>query len=425
MRKIILVLLLFAPAAVLAQAPSVPLTADDAVAIAIKKNLRLFAAGRDVIAAQAGLRSAQALANPEAIFAPSVLGVGSDAELLIQQPLELNGTRGARGAVASAQLRQTRAQAIVELRNLVFDTRSAYYELARAQELQSLAQDLLKGAQEFHRITHRQVEVGTRPGIEETQTGIEAARAQQQVSLAAGQVRAAEAALNTMLGRPSTEPIGPLAALPSSVETVDEKAAMEHALSARAEITVDEALRDAFQQEARLARAQGLPDLAPQFRAGRVTHGLKDAGIGLGISLPFLDYGSRRNRIQQAQQAARAQEYRIALTRSQIRQEVEQSLARLQSTGAVMKGYQAGILDQAKILLNASHVGFQAGHTSIVAVLEAQRTYRSVLTEYTNALVDHARARAELEKATGAVPARLFPATTQDAATDGREEGAK
>src|SRR5207245_1522772 len=110
-------------------------------------------------------------------------------------------------------------------------------------------------------------------------------------------------------------------------------------------------------------------------------------------------------------------------------QEVEQAVARLRASEAVLQDYQGGtpssgwntpirrkdgiergdplsdaqkaapagepypiggVLDQARRLVEASRTGFQAGQTSLIAVLEAQRTYRSVLAEYTNALVDHA-----------------------------------
>ncbi|MBI3946015.1 MAG: TolC family protein [Armatimonadetes bacterium] len=418
MRRIIGILLL-APAAALAAPQPPAFTADDAVKLAIRQNPRLSAAVRDVNAAGLGVRSARALVNPDLVFAPAITRGGSDEEFIAQQRLELNGTRSARTGVANAQLRRTQAEAVVALRDLVFETRSAYHELARAQELRSLAQDLLKSAEEFDRITGRQVELGTRPGIEQTQTGIEVTRARQQTALAESRVATALAALNTLLGRAPTEAVGPLPALAFTAEPVEREAALQTALAARAEITAQEAGREAFQQEARLARAEGRPDIAPQFRAESVTRGFQ-SGIGVAITLPLLDHGGRRNRIRQAEELARAQADRAEAARSQVRQEVESALARLQALEAVAKGYQQGVLEQTRRLLDASRTGFRTGATSIVALLEAQRTYRSVLTEYTNALVDHSIARAELERALGSVPADLLPAPTSGGRTTTR-----
>lgn len=390
--------------------PMLPLTVDAAVMLAVRQNPRLTAAARDIGAAQSGVRAAQSLANPSLTFAPNIGSVGgSDTELLIQQPLEINGTRAARTGVANAQRRVTEAGAIVELRNMVFQTKSAYYELLRVREQAAVTRDLLQSAQEFDRITRRQVEVGTRPGIDQTQTGIEVVRAQQQVTLVGGQVAAAQVGLNTQMGRLPDTPIGALSFLTTSLQAVQPDTALRKALTARAEIQVEEANREVFRQQARQARASGLPDLVPQYRASSLSNrSSSTSGFGLGISLPLLDFGGRRAQIRQSEQAARAQEARITATQNQVRQEVTQAQARLVAADAVVQDYQQGVLDQARTLLDASRRGFQEGKTSIVALLEAQRTYRSVQIEYINAQVDAAVAHAELERATGAVPANLL-----------------
>ena len=394
-------------------APSPLLTVEEAVALALRHNPRLSAAARDITAAEAGVRSARARTNPTAQFTPALTNGGSDEEFLIQQPLELNGTRSARTGVAGAGLRRTRAEATVELRDLVREVRVTYYELARDRELRSVSQEVLRSAEELNRLVSEQVELGARPGIDRVQTGIEVTRAQQQLAQAERQVQISEATLSTLLARGPQDPIGPLAHLtftPGPVE--DSEAVAQRALSERAEITASEAVGESFRQEARLARAEGRPDIAPQFRAGGVTRGVQESGIGVAITLPFLDYGGRRNRIRQAEAAARAQEARTEAARNQVRQEVRQALVRLRGSELIIHNYQGGLLDQARRLLEASRQGFLLGApgTSLLTVIEAQRTFRNVQTEYTSALADHAQARAELERAAGSVPATLLPA---------------
>lgn len=195
--------------------------------------------------------------------------------------------------------------------------------------------------------------------------------------------------------------------MPAAIST---GTAVEQALKERAEIAREEAAAESFRQQGQLARAEGLPDIAPQLRAGSLTRGPRDAGIGIGITLPLIDYGSRRNRIEQMQQAARAQADRVTAARNLVRQEVEQAIVRFNAARSVLESYQQGIVQQSRRLLEASRIGFQEGQTSLVAVLEAQRTYRSVQTEYANALANLAEAQAELERATGAIPASLLSA---------------
>lgn len=417
MRFFPILLLCFVPGFALAQSPR--LSVEDAIARAVRNNPRLSAAVRDMKAARSGVRSAQALANPNFVFTPGITSVsGSSDELVLSQPLELNGTRSARAGVAGAQLRVTQAQAVVELRELVFNVRAAYYQLVQARSQQTLAADLLKNAEEFDGISRRLVEAGKRPGIELAQTGIEVSRAQQQVTLADAQAAGTGAVLNTLLGLPANAPLPPLSPLTPSADAVDEPALLRQALASRAEIASVQATREGFQQEARLARAEGRPDLAPQIRFGSLVRGVPESssgngfGIGIGISLPIFDYGSRRNRIRQAEDSARAQADRITAAQNQVRLEVTQAVAHLRAAQSIVTNYQDGVLERVKSLLDASQTGFREGQTSIVAVLEVRRTYAAIQTEYLNALISSVLARAELERATGSVPAGLLPVTS-------------
>lgn len=400
------------PAACLAQDPAAPLTVEAAVSEAIRRNPRLTAAARDIVAARAGVRGARALTNPTLLFSPAITPGGVDEELLIQQPLELNGTRSARRGVAEAQLRQTQALAVVALRDLVFETKRAYFELARAQELRRLAEDALRVTEELDRGTRRQAEEGLRPGIDRVQTEIEVTRARQRLSQARTEETRALAGLNNLLGRDGLESLGDLPPLPLPNPLSETETLPAQALSHRTEAAANVAVRDGFREQARLFRAEGRPDLAPQFRAGGLTRGVQDTGIGIGLTLPIFDHGSRRNRVRQAEEAARAQEARTEGVRRDIRREVEQALVRVRGAEALIRDYQGGVLEQARRLLEARRTGFQAGLTSLLELLEAQRTHRGIIAEYTNALADYAEARAELERATGAVPADLLPTAT-------------
>lgn len=391
-----------------------PLAVGEAVRLAIQNSPRLVAVSRDVAAARQGTRAAGALANPQVIYTPALtggIGGGSDTELLVQQPLEINGTRVARRGGARAREQGTVANAVVELRAVVFDARSAYYELARARGQAALARDLLKTAEELNRLAQTQVELGARPAVEQTQTGIEGTRARQQVTLADAEVVGREAALNASLGRPADSPIGVVALSPTLTDTAlpDAPTAMRQALAQRAEINAGIAAAEAQRQDARLARAEGIPDLAPQFRATSVTQGSQGGGFGVGVTLPFLDYGSRRGRVRQAEEVARAEEGRVAAIRLQIQQEVVRAIAQTRGAQAVLLAYtQGNLLADAERLLAASRLGYQEGKTSIVQLIEAQRTYRQVQNDYLNAQANLAVALAELERATGAVPAALL-----------------
>lgn len=386
------------------------LSAEQAVDVAIQRNPRLSAAARLIGAAEFGARSAGSLAGADLMFTPGVTSLsGTGEELLLQQPLELNGTRSARVGVARAQVDVARAEAVVELRRLVFETKSAYHELHRAREQQAVSAELLRFAEELDRIARRQVELGVRPGIDRTQTGLQISQARQQLDLDSGRAAAALATLNTLLGRSPDTPASVLPPPVAPTPALDRAQLLAEALRNRAEISLEAAGRDAFRQEARLVRAEGRPDLTPQLRAGSVVRGFRDSGVGIGITLPLFDHGRRRNRIRQAEEGVRAQEDRISAARNEVSREVDQSIAQLTAVDAVVLTYKQEVLDAARRLLDSTATGFRTGLTPVTAVLDAQRTYRTVQQGYVNALVDRALALAELERATGGVSARLLP----------------
>ncbi len=388
------------------EVPALPpaLSLEAAVQEATSNHRRLSAGRKEAAAARFSARSARALANPEINFAPALDQFnGTTEELLITQPLEINGTRTARTKGALAQVRVADASLQTEQREVIAAVRSSYIGLWRERELQALATSLSDTAQTVNRLAQRQVELGSRPGVDLAQTGLEVTRARQQETLALSRVRQAEAALNVAMGRSPQAPL-PAVALPltkSELPAVD--IALASALAARSEVAEETARRDALQQETALAKAEGKPDIAPQFRSQYVTFQApkrSDYGFSVAIRLPLIDWGARKSRIQQTETATLAQEDRIEQARQVIRQEVVQALARLEGATTILASF-AEALPQAQKLLTATQLGFEEGKTSVLAVLEAQRTYRTTLTEYAQAQAELALAQAELNRVMG------------------------
>lgn len=384
------------------------LSLETAVQLAVKASPRLRAHALEIRAAELGLSSARSLANPTIAYTPGFTRDGSDEELFISQPLEISGTRSARTGVASAELLGARAAALVELRTVVYETTSAYYELARLKGRLTLTQEIHQGSKELEAVAQRQVELGSRAGIELSQIRIETTRAKQQTALIEAEYGAKLAEINTLLGQDLQANIAQ-PALRFEAETVSVEGAIEEALRDRAELKMVAARREKSQKEAALARAEGRPDLAPHYRAESLSRSPRSGGFGVGISLPFLDYGSRKNRIKQAETLAKAEEEQLAATERQIRLEVKQAIVRLNAAAQVLASFEDGLLIESWKVLEASRRGFELGETSLVSLLEAQRTYRSIQTESIDALASHLQAKAALDRALGRVPASLLP----------------
>ncbi|MEO7719870.1 MAG: TolC family protein, partial [Capsulimonas sp.] len=301
---------------------------------------------------------------------------------------------------AQARLRSADASRASDLRALTADVKAQYYELLRAKERLALAQDLQSAAETFDVLTRKGVELGARPAVDATQSAMEVTRARQQVTLAAAEADRARASLNILMGRDVDTPIDSLEALPASFSPIDPSIATT---LSRSDIAASEATADALRQDARLARAEGKPDIALQYRATSVTRGWRDSGFGVAITLPLLDYGDRRGRIRQSEEAAKAQDDRTRALTAQAQLEVRQAVSRVQSADKILADY-AGLTAQAQSLLDASRIGYEEGKTGVGEYLTAQRTFRAVRADEIDARIAAALARAELERASGAFP---------------------
>jgi outer membrane protein, heavy metal efflux system len=370
------------------------LTREVAVQMALKTHPKMQSVRQEIAAAKEGVTAARTLSAPIFYVAPWLGSAnGTTEEFFFSQPLEVNGARGARAAVAVSRLAASAAGADVETLSLVHAVRLTYDALAYAQAQEALAQDSLQLTQELDRLTTRQVELGARPGIEATQTRIEVSRAQQQVIQASGQRKSAQAALAALLGKPPEEVLPPLSPLPLTTVPLIEKNVP------RPELALEAANLQRLLSEEKLARTELKPDLSLMLRSQNLFHpsGPADRGAAVQVNFP-LDWGAKRARVRQVAAATEAQQARQSALTIQLAQERAQAKAQLESAEAVLESYQTDLIQRSERLLLASKTGFQAGQTSITAVLEAQRTFRAVLAERLAASYAYAQARTEWER---------------------------
>lgn len=375
------------------QAPPV-LTREAAVQMALKSHPKLQSVRQEIVAAKEGVAAARALSAPIFYVAPWLGSAnGTTEEFLFSQPLEINGARGARTAVAVSRLAVSSAGADLERLSLVHAVRVAYDALAYAQAQEALAQESLQLTQELDRVTTRQVELGARAGIEATQTRIEVSRAQQQVIQASGQRKSAQAALAALLGKSFEEALPPLSPLSLTIMPLAESG------GPRPELALETANLQRLISEEKLVRTELKPDISLMLRSQNLFRpsGPSDRGAAVQVNFP-LDWGAKRARVRQIAAATEAQQARQSALTLQLAQERAQVRAQLESAELVLQSFQTDLIQRSERLLQASRTGFQAGQTSITAVLEAQRTYRAVLAERLAAAFAYAQARTEWER---------------------------
>ncbi|MHB9107050.1 MAG: TolC family protein [Armatimonadota bacterium] len=375
------------------------LTLDAAVRAALANHPARKAADADTTAASANLRGAKALSNPEIVVTPGILGpAGSDELLSIAQLLEINGTRTARTQIAAGQLAAIQAQTRIVERELALAVRTAYWELAQAQAIAGLDAENVQHAEALAAAAKKSVELGNEPLSHQIKAEVELARTRQQLIRSQAAVTHAVAALNTAMGRePATSTV--LAdALTAPAVTFDEAALLPLALAERPEMAAAHAEVHAAQGEVAAARAARRPDLAVQVRQEEWNGA---GGVGLGISLPLIDWGSAKAERQRAQATVAAQQQRVEAVQLAIRQEVATAVTAVRSAEAQLHEFREQVLGPAQQLAEMAMLGYQEGAMTYLEVLEARRTLRAVNADYLATLGEYHKALAQLMWAAG------------------------
>lgn len=350
-----------------------PADVESALALALRYNPRVQALRHEIESAARLQRSAASFTAPHLLLAPALTTGGVGEELLLHQPLELNGIRQARSRVAQAEYEVTLAQSLTELNNLLAEVAAAYYEYTYRQRIAQAAEEALRLAERTRDAIQQQTEAGARAGIELIQAEIELERVRQHTLLRQTEARAALERLKTLLGNPSEDapprtppPIEWAARLPSA-----------DALWLRPELARLQ-LEQALAQQIRI---EALPDLGVQMRIERFDGAQTRPAYGLTLSLPLIDYGARQNRLRAQNARVAAQRLRLHHARELYNTELRIAEQAYQQAQTRAEAYRNTLLPRAQQLAQAAQVGLETGGLTLLQLLEAQRAVRLVQEE--------------------------------------------
>lgn len=392
----------------LAQVSRAAMSMDQVIRRYLESSPEVEALDRQVISERASAKGGAALTNPSFFFVPAVQIGGSDEEFLFAQPLELNGTRRARTRLTSAESARKILEYKFELIEHVRALQGLYLQAVRSQEKLNLHVSLRSTASELKNITRRQVEVGTRPGIDLTLAEVEEIRASQQEALAKAELEQAVLKLSAAIGTASPGDRRPLTELewrdedPGMPPEPSLSISLNQAKQHRPEIMLNDLQTARIEAEVEWVRAQGRPDLAPQLRFESVLREPRFGGLGLGISLPIFDHGSRRSKLTELTALLAATKKRREGDLQKIESDVASAIVKVQAIQTVITTYKDQLLGKTQKLLEATTKGFRLGESSLSAVLEARRTFQLVRNDYIGTVLDFRIAQLDFLRAVGA-----------------------
>ncbi len=355
---------------------------EEVLRFALQRSPRVQQLQREVQSAQWLRRGAQLWQSPTILVSPAITSGGVGEEVLIHQPLEVNGARFRRAQTAQAEYQLALAEAAQQLNQLLAEVASAYYQYVYAQRLAELAQQALQLAEQTREKVRLQVESGVRPGVDLLQVEIDLERVRSVALQRQAEAETTRHTLQALLGGelPLSLREGQATLVLSDLLPDD----ITSGASAPAEPLSLRVERARLRLEERLLtqiRTESVPDLGVQARVERLEGERTRPGFGLTISLPFLEYGSLRARQRSQQARLRAQELRLRATELETAAALQNAQRMVLQAKARVQSYREHLLPRARQLAQSAQVGLESGHLGILQVLEAQRTLRSVEEE--------------------------------------------
>lgn len=123
--------------------------------------------------------------------------------------------------------------------------------------------------------------------------------------------------------------------------------------------------------------------------------------VSIGVSLP-LKFSNRRNAdLKVARFSFQQSELLYTQIEQQIAAEIRQAFHAYNAMKKQVAQFQDGMLEEAKAILDGKTYSYIRGETSLLEVLDAQRTFNEVQQSYYETLFNYAAALVELEKAAG------------------------
>jgi outer membrane protein TolC len=124
---------------------------------------------------------------------------------------------------------------------------------------------------------------------------------------------------------------------------------------------------------------------------------------GVSLNLP-LQIRSRKGAIEEADALAGQAAAWLSSKRDEVRVEVDQARQRVLEAQHVVHLYQERLLPAARAQIDAAEFGYETGRTDFQALIDAERSVRTLEIQYEDAIATLGQRTAELDRARGLIP---------------------
>ncbi|MFS4430254.1 TolC family protein [Chryseobacterium sp. S90] len=388
------------------------LSFEEYLSLVGNKNLGYASQKYNVSMAEAAIQTANMFPDPQLEMETTNNGVNQNMGYVygasVGWTLELGGKRKARVNLAKNQSELSKIQLQDFFRNLRADASLGYIDALKSRALLEVQQDSYKNMQQLTKSDSIRYRLGTISLVTSKQSKLEAASLLNEVYQAESAEQQALTSLLVFLGESKItdrDVAGDFNAFNRDFSIDD---LILQALNERADLLAARQNTEVAKSQISLEKANRVIDLGISAGAERHTEATNEIApsptvnaVKMGISIP-LKFSNRRNAgLKIAEMAHSQAEVEYKQIEQGIKAEVMQAYQQYAATQKQLRQFHNGMLTEAQSILEGITYSYKRGESSILEVLNAQRTYNNVRKDYYQTLADNAAALIELERKVG------------------------
>jgi len=331
--------------------------------------------------------------------ADAATGWGAETGLVLSQTLPWLPARSASIEAADRAAGARQAEATRTRWNLVSDARVTFYRLQETRALVDVARAADEDARSLLALVSRRTEAGEAREVDRIKARVEWLRQQRDLKAAERDAAAAEAVLRTLAVEPLPRPLLVQGDLPEpgvAAQVTDE--ALSQAIERSPDLVRARAEAARSRSLLSFARRSRVPDLGLSLFWNKEID--KDLyGLSFGVTVPL--WSAKRGEIALATAASSLAEAEARSTEVRFLTELQSRRRDLDVAAGQAATLMTDLGPAAAEALRIARLLFEEGETSLLDLLDAQRTAREARREEIRARFDLAVALSELQRLLG------------------------
>ncbi|WP_261512215.1 TolC family protein [Chryseobacterium paludis] len=379
-----------------------------------KNNLAYSAEKFNINIADAAIQTARIFPDPQLGFGwfdngqrRMKMGYGFNSE--VSWTLEMGGKRKARIEVARNQAQLSRLLFDDYFRNLRADATLAYLSALQNRIVLDVEADSYMQMKKLAESDSIRFKLGVITQVDARQSKLEAGTMLNDVFSAEAEWKTSLANLSLLSGKTKNDslwyPQGDFSGFGRQFSLQD---LIIEAQNSRADLKAALQSKNVSQSVLKQAKADRAMDLGLSFGVNNASYVRNTIAptpamttVNAGISIPLKFSNNRSGDLRAAQYGTLQADAVYKQTELQIQIEVTQAYYTYIAAQKKVNQFKSGLLKEAQAILDGKMYSYKRGQSSLLEVLNAQRTYNDVQHDYYGTLHDYAVALVELERAAG------------------------